>query len=98
MGLFGNLIRRGLLSAAALAVLRPARPTPRKPERRKAAPTADPKRAAARAAAKARFDKQIRKEREIGVDPIFWHGNSFRKDQARPGWLKRNHEWDRAHG
>jgi hypothetical protein len=74
------------------------RPTKRKPERRVAAPIASTKRARRRAEAQSRFDRQIEKERAIGVDPIFLHGSSLRKDALRPGWLKKSAEWDRAHG
>ena len=48
----------------------------------------------ARLQAKEKFDSGITREREIGVDPIFWHGSSARRDWARPQWLKMAKQYD----
>jgi len=76
----------------------PFAPTKRKPEFRRRNAVASAKRAASRSAAHERYERQLRKEREIGVDPIFWHGDSSRKMEARRFWQKQSREWDRAHG
>jgi hypothetical protein len=71
-------------------------PTKRKPDVRRKALVADPKRAEARRKAKARADRQFRKEREIGTDPLYAHRQSTAPSRA--DWLKKSREWDRKNG
>ncbi len=60
------------------------------------AATSNGKRAAKKAAATERADRQHRKEREIGTDPIFHHGDFLRRDSARSEWKRRSKAWDEA--
>lgn len=69
------------------------RPTPRKPERRKRFPVASPHRHRQRLLAKFAYRKQLRKEREIGVDPIYANGLVDRH-AASAEWRKRSRAWD----
>lgn len=58
---------------------------------------ADPKRAAKRIEAKIMFLRQIAKEREIGIDPIYDHsrGRSWTyRDELSSAWLKASKEYD----
>lgn len=57
---------------------------------------ADPKRAAKRIESRIMFLKQIEKEREIGVDPIFDHSRGRGDDRLRLNseWLRRSQEYD----
>lgn len=58
---------------------------------------ADPKRAQKRIAARQAFDRQIAKERAIGVDPQFDHSRGrtdYARDEARVVWLKASRTYD----
>lgn len=57
---------------------------------------ADPKRAKRRIESKILFVKQIMKERAIGVDPIFLHGNYDQRMAMRPIWKKISEEYERS--
>jgi hypothetical protein len=55
-------------------------------------------RMAREAAAQERFDRNIRKEREIGVHPKYLHSAQRPFDMAAAGrdWERRSREWDEA--
>jgi hypothetical protein len=76
----------------------PFAPTKRKPEFRRRNPVASPARQARRLAARAKYEKQLRKEREIGVDPIFRKRRGLQQADFRKTWLKKSREWDHANG
>lgn len=72
------------------------RPTPRKPERRKATKVASAHRALKRGLAAAQMQKQQRKEAEIGIDPIYMNGDRAKREQASKAWRPVSREWDRV--
>mgnify|MGYP003406263694 CR=1 FL=1 len=71
------------------------RPTPRKPERRKAAPVADPRRAKKRRIADAIYRHRLAREREVGVNPKYRHGHPASRAEIA-NWAAGAREWDRA--
>lgn len=71
-------------------------PTKRKPEVKRKRRLASDKRDRQRKTAHAAYERQLRMEREIGIDPIFLNGSRAEKDAARPAWLRQRHEWLRA--
>lgn len=85
-------------AAAGLRIERDARPTPRKPERAKVVSKAHPRRAKRRQEAQERFERQMRKEREIGVDPIFQNGDRLARERLSADWRKQSRDWDRLNG
>lgn len=52
---------------------------------------AKPKRAKRRAEARERFERQLRKQREIGIDPIY-----RRRPDLHDAWIKKSRAWDQA--
>jgi hypothetical protein len=56
--------------------------------------TASDKRAKSRAVAREAYAKALAKERDIGVDPIYWHGNYERRQFMRRAWRIDSREWD----
>lgn len=53
-----------------------------------------------RIAARQAFDRQIAKERAIGVDPQFDHSRGrtdYARDEARAAWLKASCAYDENH-
>jgi hypothetical protein len=69
-----------------------------KADRNKVPRRGSAKRARRREEATTAYFKQLRKEREIGVDPVFLHSAARQKAGPRAAWLARGAEWDRAHG
>lgn len=58
---------------------------------------ANPKRTAKRLEAQMIFLRQMRKEKEIGPDPLYDHGrgrNETYRWELRADWLKRSREYD----
>lgn len=86
-----------MAGSAALKQAAGFAPTPRKPDRPKRRSYASPRRERGRSVARKRFDKQMQKEREIGVDPIFMNRRSEHVGE-RSAWLKKSREWDFLHG
>lgn len=72
------------------------RPTPRKPERRKAFPVASPKRAKHRREMRAIYERNLRREHEIGVAPKYRNRRSENDTPVRLAWALRAREWNRA--
>jgi hypothetical protein len=60
--------------------------------------TSNGKRAAKKAAAIKRAERQLRKEREIGVDPIYTPKGQRLGVASRTAWLKREKAWEQANG
>ncbi|WP_271024922.1 hypothetical protein [Rhizobium sp. RCAM05973] len=54
------------------------------------------KRAAKKAAAADCAYRQFRKEREIGTDPIFHHGQFIDRNGASDKWKRLSKSWDEA--
>jgi len=52
------------------------------------------KRAAKKAAAVERAERQHRKEREIGIDPVFHHGQYIDRHGASAEWKRRSKAWE----
>jgi hypothetical protein len=76
----------------------PFAPTKRKPEFRRRNAVASFVRNERRLAARAQYERQLRKEREIGVDPIFLHSDARAFAMPRQAWLKKSREWDQRNG
>jgi hypothetical protein len=60
--------------------------------------TSNGKRTAKKAAAVKRAERQLRKQREIGVDPIYKPKGQRLGAAARTAWLKREKAWEQANG
>lgn len=72
-----------------------------KKERRSRVPThkwASPQRAEKRVRLRAAYLRRLKRERDIGVDPIYANGPRSLREDASADWRGRAKAWERAHG